>query len=80
VTFKVIWEPVAVSVATRFLAEDPMDCVTCSRLSMLSRTSHTPPDAFPLNTSGLYRLRVGWYRAVYQVDETLPDRQGQARG
>jgi hypothetical protein len=40
VRFKVIWEPVAVSLATRFLADDPMDCMTCSRLSMLSRTSH----------------------------------------
>jgi len=28
-----------------------------------------PAEAFPLGTSGLYRLRIGRYRVVYEIDD-----------
>lgn len=68
-TFTVVWEPVAVDVATRFLADDPEGLRELFAAVDALAEEPRPPQAFPLGSSGLYRVRVGRYRAVYQVDE-----------
>ncbi len=68
-TFKVVWEPAAVDLATRFLADDPDGLRELFTAVDALANEPRPLGAFPLGTSGLYRLRVGRYRAVYEVDE-----------
>jgi mRNA interferase RelE/StbE len=69
VTFAVVWEPVALDVATRFLVDDPEGLRDLFEAVDALADEPRPPHAFPLGTSGLHRLRVGRYRVVYEVDE-----------
>jgi mRNA interferase RelE/StbE len=69
VTFKVVWEPVAVDLAVRFLADDPDGSRNLFEAVDGLVTEPRPPQAFPLGASGLYRLRVGRYRVVYETDQ-----------
>lgn len=68
-TYKVIWEPVAVDLTARFLADDPEGLRNLFEAVDALADQPRPPQAFPLGTSGLYRLRVGRYRAVYEADQ-----------
>ena len=68
-TFRVVWEPVAVDLAARFLADDPEGLREVFEAVDALADEPRPPGAFPLGTSGLHRLRVGRYRAVYELDE-----------
>ena len=68
-TFAVVWEPVALDVATRFLVDDPEGLRDLFEAVDALADEPRPPHAFPLGTSGLDRLRVGRYRVVYEVDE-----------
>jgi mRNA interferase RelE/StbE len=69
VTFTVVWEPVAVDVAIRFLADDPEGLRQLFKAVDALADEPRPPQAFPLGTSRLHRLRVARYRAVYEIDE-----------
>ena len=68
-TFTVVWEPVAVDLATRFLADDPDGLRDLFTVVDALADEPRPPGVFPLGASGLFRLRVGLYRAVYETDE-----------
>ena len=52
----VVWEPVAVDLATRFLADDPEGLRNLFEAVDALADEPRPPQAFPLGTSGLYRL------------------------
>jgi mRNA interferase RelE/StbE len=69
VTFKAVWELVAVDLTTRFLADDPDRLRSLFDAVDALMDEPRPPRAFPLGTSGLYRLRVGRYRVVYEIDQ-----------
>lgn len=63
----VVWEPAAVSLATRFLADDPDGLRSLVEAIDALAAEPRPRAASELGSSGLYRLRVGRYRAVYEV-------------
>lgn len=67
-TFKVVWEPVAIDLAARFLADDPDGLRELFAAVDALADEPRPLGVFPLGASGLYRLRVGRYRAVYETD------------
>jgi mRNA interferase RelE/StbE len=69
-TFEVVWEPAAVDLAARFLIDDPQGLRALFEAIDALGIEPRPAVAFALGTSGLYRLRVDRYRAVYEVDET----------
>jgi mRNA interferase RelE/StbE len=68
VTFEVIWEPAAVELTSRFLADDADGLLGLFEAVDALAEDPCPPRAFPLGTSGIYRLRVGHYRVVYETD------------
>jgi mRNA interferase RelE/StbE len=68
-TFEVIWEPAAVDLATRFLADDREGLRGLFEAIDALADEPRPAIASGLGTSGLYRLRVDRYRAVYEVDQ-----------
>jgi mRNA interferase RelE/StbE len=68
-TYAVTWELDAVEQATRFLADDSEGLRSLfDAVDALAREPR-PPTAFPLGTSGLFRLRAGRHRVVYELDE-----------
>jgi mRNA interferase RelE/StbE len=69
VTLKVVWEPAAVDLATRFLADDPDGLRELFAAVDALAAEPRPLGVFPLGASGLYRLRVGRYRAVHETDD-----------
>lgn len=68
-TFTIVWEPAAVDLATRFLADDPDGLRNLFAAVDALADDPRPQGVFPLGTSGLHRLRVGRYRAVYEADD-----------
>ena len=68
-TYGITWEPLAVDLATRFLADDPHGLRTLiDAIDALAGDAH-PEKAFPFGTTNLLRLRIGRYRVVYEVRE-----------
>jgi len=70
VTFTIVWEPAAVDLAARFLADDPDGLRDLFGAVDALAHDPRPSGVFPLGASGLFRLRVGRYRAVYEADDT----------
>lgn len=68
-SFAVVWEPVAINLATSFPADDPDGLHTLFEVVGALAEEPRPPRAFAFGTSGLYRLRVGRYRVVYETDD-----------
>lgn len=68
-SFEVVWEPAAVNLTTGFLADDPDGLRDLFEAVDALVDEPRPPHAFPFGTSGLYRLRAGRYRVVYETDE-----------
>jgi mRNA interferase RelE/StbE len=67
VTYAVDWEPLP---STSPRADDDPDGLRALMTAVDSLTHEPrPATAFPLGTTGMLRLRVGRYRAVYQVDD-----------
>ena len=54
-TFAIVWEPAAVDLTTRFLADDPDGLRSLFDAVDTLAVEPRPPQAFPLGTSGLYR-------------------------
>jgi mRNA interferase RelE/StbE len=69
VTYAVVWEPTAVDLDTRFLADDPEGLQAVFDAVDALAEDPRPGTAFPLGSSGLHRLRAGRCRAVYEIDE-----------
>jgi mRNA interferase RelE/StbE len=74
-TYSLDWEPPAVDLAARYLADDPDDPDDPDGLrglmTAVDSLAHDPRPgaAFPLGITGMFRLRIGRYRVVYQVDD-----------
>lgn len=69
-SFKVVWEPAAVDLSAGFLADDPDGLRAVFEAVDLLTDQPRPSNVFPLGSSNLYRLRIGRYRVVYEVDDT----------
>ena len=68
-TYGITWEPLAVDLATRFLADDPDGLrAVIDAIDALAEEPQ-PEKAFPFGTTNVLRLRVGRYRVVYEVRE-----------
>jgi mRNA interferase RelE/StbE len=67
--YSIDWEPPAVDLAARYLADDP-DGLR-GLMTGVDSLAHDPRPgaAFPLGITGMFRLRIGRYRVVYQVDD-----------
>jgi mRNA interferase RelE/StbE len=69
-THSIVWEPPAIDVASRFLAEDPEGLgalfVAIDRLATDPRSG----SSLPFGSQDLRRIRVGRYRALYQVSDS----------
>jgi len=69
VTYSIDWEPPAVAAASRCLADDPEGLraliVSIDRLVADPR----PGESFPFGSPDLRRLRVGRYRALYEITD-----------
>ena len=66
----VIWEPRAIAAASRFL-EDDADGLK----QVLAATGHLGAEPRPEGSASygspdLRRIRIGWYRMVYEIDDT----------
>ena len=68
--WSIIWEPRVVAAASRFL-EDDADGLK----QVLAATSHLrieprPEGSAPYGSPDLRRIRIGWYRMIYEIDDT----------
>ena len=68
-TYAITWEPSAVDLASRFLADDPTGLRALVAALDALADDPRPSDAFPFGATGLLRLRVGQYRVIYEVDD-----------
>ena len=68
-TWSIIWEPRTVAAASRFLENDPEGLK-----QVLAATGHLcseprPEGSAAYGSPDLRRIRVGWYRMVYEIDD-----------
>lgn len=66
--FEITWEPVALSLATRFLADDQEGLRRLIEAIDALADEPRPRSAARLGASDLYRLRQERYRVVYEID------------
>lgn len=71
-SYRVNWEIRAIDLTAGFLSDDPAGVAALwDRFSQLADEPR-PPDSFPYGSPDLRRLRAGWYRVFYTIDD---DRQ-----
>lgn len=68
-TYSLIWEPKVVDVAASYLAHDPEGLRTLFAAVDGLAVDPRPEGVFALGTLDVFRLRVGSYRVVYDVDD-----------
>lgn len=68
-TYTVVWEPAAVNLATAFLSDDKDGLTEVFLVVDTLVDQPRPPSAFAMGRSGMYRIRIGRYRVVYEIDE-----------
>jgi mRNA interferase RelE/StbE len=72
VSYRVNWEIRAIDLTAGFLSDDPAGVAALwDRVSRLADEPR-PAESFPYGSPDLRRLRAGWYRVFYTVDD---DRQ-----
>lgn len=69
-TYTVIWEPRSIGLASKFLADDPDGLADVFLVVDTLANQPRPPGAFAMGRSGMFRVRIGRYRVVYEIDET----------
>ncbi len=67
-SYQVNWEIQALDQAG-FLRDDPSVSLRSGTLLASSPMSHGRPESFPYGSPDLRRLRAGWYRVFYTIDE-----------
>jgi mRNA interferase RelE/StbE len=68
--YSIVWEPPAIDVATRFLTEDPQGLrILFAAIDHLA-TDPRPETSLPFGSQDLRRIRIGRYRALYQVSDS----------
>jgi mRNA interferase RelE/StbE len=71
VTYHVVWEIQAAGARRRLREHDPAGAARLAAAIEALADDARPPNAVPMGASGWYRLRLGPYRAVYEL---LPDK------
>lgn len=69
-TWSIIWEPRAVAAASRFLDSDPEGLKQVLAATGHLRAEPRPEGSAPYGSPDLRRIRIGWYRIVYEIDDT----------
>ncbi|MEY9887153.1 mRNA interferase RelE/StbE [Catenulispora sp. MAP12-49] len=69
-TWSIIWEPRAIAAASRFLDDDSEGLKQVLAAAGLLRSEPRPEGSAPYGSPDLRRIRIGWYRVVYEIDET----------
>jgi mRNA interferase RelE/StbE len=64
------WEPRAVAAASRFLKDDSEGLAQVLAATDYLLTDPRPSGSTAYGSPDLRRIRVGWYRLVYEVDDT----------
>lgn len=68
--YSIDWEPPAVAAASRYLDDDPSGLrALVTAIDKLARAPR-PTNTLPFGSSDLRQLRVGRYRALYQISDT----------
>lgn len=68
-TYQIIWEPPATNAAVRFLKDDPIGLSAVYEAVDALATHPRPADSVPYGSPDLRRLRVGYYRVLYAIDD-----------
>jgi mRNA interferase RelE/StbE len=69
-TYTIVWEPPAIDAASRFLAEDSAGLRALFATIDNLATDPRPGTSLPFGSQDLRRIRVGRYRALYQVSDS----------
>lgn len=68
-TYAITWEPPAIDAAARFLADDPAGLGTLFDAIDQLGADPRPETSFPFGSPDLRRLRIGPYRAFYEISD-----------
>jgi mRNA interferase RelE/StbE len=74
VSYTVTWSERAVSTGSRYLADDPEGLAQVMKATDLLADGPRPAGSFPYGSEDLRRIRVGWYRILYEIypaDKTI---------
>ena len=69
-TYSIVWEPPAIDVAARFLTADPQGRGALFAAIDSLATDPRPDTSLPFGSQDLRRIRIGRYRALYQVSDS----------
>jgi mRNA-degrading endonuclease RelE of RelBE toxin-antitoxin system len=72
VTYNVVWDIQAAGARRRLREQDPAGAARLGAAIEALADDPRPPNAVPMGDSGWYRLRLGPYRAVYEL---LPENE-----
>ncbi|MGW3692048.1 type II toxin-antitoxin system RelE family toxin [Streptomyces sp. NPDC005125] len=71
-SYRVIWEPSALSAAEKYAAGDREGIQQVFRAVDLLADDPRPAGAFTVGASGIYRIQAGFYRIQYEIhDQTV---------
>ncbi|GAA2780932.1 type II toxin-antitoxin system RelE/ParE family toxin [Kitasatospora aburaviensis] len=68
-TYRIVWEPTALTAAEKFAAADREGIQQVFHAVDLLADDPRPAGAFTVGTSGIYRIQVGFYRVQYEIHE-----------
>jgi mRNA interferase RelE/StbE len=68
-TYAIVWEPPAIDTASRFLADDSDGLRSLFTAIDALSGDPRPATSSPFGSPNLRRIRVGRYRALYQVSD-----------
>ena len=69
-TFSIFWEPAATNTAAGFLVDDPGGLHRLITALDDLATDPQPPGSSALGSPDQRRIRVGRYRAIYEISES----------
>jgi mRNA interferase RelE/StbE len=67
-TYTIVWEITAVTALRRLRQIDPLGAKALRESIDKLSVDPEPNESAPLGSSGLWRLHVGTFRAIYQLD------------
>lgn len=68
--WSIIWEPRAVAAASRYLEDDSEGLKQVLAATGHLRSEPRPEGSTAYGSPDLRRIRIGWYRMVYEIDDT----------
>lgn len=70
-TYEIAWADEAFAAAQAFMADDPAGLETVFDTVDELASNPRPPPAFPWGRTAFFRLRVGRYRVLYEINDRL---------